>query len=212
MKRTNYPLHQSGIYQILSIRDSKIYIGSGINLKHRQSEHLCALRKNKHGNRYLQRYYNKYGEDNFQFAIIEFCFKDKLIEREQYWIDFLIPHFNLCKVAGSRLGIKHTQKSKDLIAEKAKIRMLDPLVRQRVREAGIKQMQDPKQIKNLRDKALKRFKNPENNPMFGRHHSEETRLKIKKAIKKRGGMFGKNNPNYGNYTLKIYRTNINRTK
>jgi len=31
-----------------------------------------------------------------------------LIEREQYYIDLLNPEYNILKIAGSRLGVKHT--------------------------------------------------------------------------------------------------------
>jgi hypothetical protein len=38
----------------------------------------------------LQNAWNKYGEDNFYFSVLELVpDKDKLIEREQYWIDKL---------------------------------------------------------------------------------------------------------------------------
>ena len=43
------------------------------------------LRKNnKHGNKHLQRSYNKYGEENFVFEVLEFVEdKNNLLEREQ---------------------------------------------------------------------------------------------------------------------------------
>lgn len=36
----------------------------------------------------MQKAWNKYGEDAFEFKIIEFCEVNKLNEREQYWIDY----------------------------------------------------------------------------------------------------------------------------
>jgi hypothetical protein len=47
----------------------------------------------------------------------------ELISREQYYIDLLNPEYNICKVAGSRLGCKHSPetllkyKSRKLSAE-----------------------------------------------------------------------------------------------
>ena len=46
----------------------------------------------------------KYGIDNFYFEIIEICEPNICIEKEQYWMDLLKPHYNLLKKAGSSLG------------------------------------------------------------------------------------------------------------
>lgn len=42
---------------------------------------------NRHCNAYLQNAWNKYGESNFKFEIIELCTEDKLLKREQIWLD-----------------------------------------------------------------------------------------------------------------------------
>ena len=97
---------KSGIYIITNIVNKKFYIGSAINLNKRRNQHFHYLRKNKHPNIYLQRSFNKYREENFEFNIIEFCNKEKLINREQYYIDTLKPNFNICKIAGSSIGRK----------------------------------------------------------------------------------------------------------
>src|SRR5690606_1147272 len=51
--------------------------------------HLSMLRANKHKNKYLQNSFNKYGEENFEFSIIEVCTKENCLLREQYWINKL---------------------------------------------------------------------------------------------------------------------------
>lgn len=52
----------SGIYQIQSkIKPERIYIGSTINVKKRESIHLGNLKRNKHHSHKLQRHYNKFG-------------------------------------------------------------------------------------------------------------------------------------------------------
>jgi group I intron endonuclease len=43
----------------------------------------------------------KYGCGNFSIFILEYCPKDKLIEREQYYITTLRPEYNLLQKAGS---------------------------------------------------------------------------------------------------------------
>lgn len=80
-------LVDSGIYKITCIENNKIYIGQSKNIKYRFGQHLLLLRKNTHFNRHLQFSFDKYGEDSFKFEVIEYCDKDKLTERESYWIN-----------------------------------------------------------------------------------------------------------------------------
>lgn len=49
-----------------------------------------------------------HGFENFTLEILEYCEPSVLIEREQYYIDLLSPEYNILKIAGSRLGAKHT--------------------------------------------------------------------------------------------------------
>lgn len=104
---------QSGIYKITNIINGKIYVGSAVNLITRQINHFSNLRKCKHCNILLQRAFNKYGEENFIFEILEEVKdKTKLLEREQYYLDLLGPKYNICKIAGSALGRKWTEQSR----------------------------------------------------------------------------------------------------
>jgi hypothetical protein len=48
----------------------------------------------------------KYGHSNFHVNILEYCEPNLLLDREQFFIDVLQPKYNVCKVAGSRLGHK----------------------------------------------------------------------------------------------------------
>ena len=87
--------NKSGIYLISNSQNNDIYIGSAINLYNRMCNHLYDLRLNKHHSPYLQRTYNKYGEI-FLFIIIEYCSKNHLVKREQFWINYYNPKYN-CK-------------------------------------------------------------------------------------------------------------------
>lgn len=77
-----------GIYKITNGVNNKVYIGQSVNLKQRQLTHFGELRNNNHYNSYLQRSFNKYKEIFFEFEIIENCDKEKLYERENYWISY----------------------------------------------------------------------------------------------------------------------------
>ena len=76
-----------GIYKILNKFDSKVYIGSSLNLYNREYKHFWLLRKNIHDNKFLQNAFNKFGEDNFTFEIIEECESTFLIEKENFYIN-----------------------------------------------------------------------------------------------------------------------------
>ena len=72
-----------GIYEIRNkITDWK-YIGSAVSIEGRWQGHRKALRGDYHHNKFLQRAWNKYGEEAFVFTVLEVCEKDNLLDREQ---------------------------------------------------------------------------------------------------------------------------------
>jgi group I intron endonuclease len=103
-----------GIYKIQSKRNpERIYIGSAVNLYHRWICHLHDLRKNKHHSGRLQNHYNKYGEADLVYEPLLCCDKEELISQEQFFIDSYNPFFNVCKVAGSILGLKRSDEMRN---------------------------------------------------------------------------------------------------
>lgn len=61
----------SAIYQILNIKNKKRYIGQSINVVSRLYVHKRHLICNTHPNKKLQQDWNKYGNQHFQFSILE---------------------------------------------------------------------------------------------------------------------------------------------
>jgi group I intron endonuclease len=176
----------SGIYLIRSKVNGKIYIGSAVNLFGRRKSHLEQFKNNSHHNIYLQRHTDKYGIEDLVFGIIEFCPKEKLIEREQYWIDTLKPEFNICRVAGSALGVKWSEEQKQKIrGENSPLRgiPLSKELREQRRLSAIKQWENNDIRKNnMRGDKNYRRKVPlfgKDNPFYEKHHSEETKLKMR---------------------------------
>jgi group I intron endonuclease len=51
----------------------------------------------------------KYGYANFSISILEYCDKDILNEKEQYYMGIIKPVYNTFKIAGSSSGYKDTQ-------------------------------------------------------------------------------------------------------
>lgn len=97
---------QSGIYRIRNAANSKVYVGSAVNLAARWRQHLSLLRRGLHHSVKLQRAWNKYGESAFDFTVLEYAPGDsQLVKVEQRWIDQVRPEYNIAKKAGSRLGV-----------------------------------------------------------------------------------------------------------
>lgn len=62
----------------------------------------------------------KWGYSSFSLSILEYCSVDVLIQREQHYIDFLKPDYNICTTAGSTLGKLHSLEAKDKISKTKK--------------------------------------------------------------------------------------------
>lgn len=77
-----------GIYEIHNITNDKRYIGQTQNLYQRQCSHIGKLNRGQHPNKHLQRAWNKYSAENFEFNVLEYCDVEYLNEREVYWINF----------------------------------------------------------------------------------------------------------------------------
>jgi group I intron endonuclease len=81
-----------GIYTITNLKDNKIYLGCSTKIEERLGKHKRNLKSGKHPNIHLQNAYNKYGEDKFQFEILEECSEELLYSQENYWANLLNVH------------------------------------------------------------------------------------------------------------------------
>jgi len=110
----------SGIYVIRNKVNGKRYIGSTNNIKRRWKEHACLLRKGKHDNSHLQRAWDKYGEDNFEFVVILECSVEQLLNFEQKQFE-TCPEYNLSHIAG-KIEFTAEIRKKQSIALKGKVK------------------------------------------------------------------------------------------
>jgi group I intron endonuclease len=104
-----------GIYRLNNIITGKSYIGSAIDLSRIFSNYYSIVYlKNSldNGSSIIYNSLLKYGYANFSLDILEYCKPNKLIFREQYYMDILKPEYNILKVAGSVLGFKHSEVTK----------------------------------------------------------------------------------------------------
>ena len=115
-----------GIYQITNRVNGKMYIGSAKCLKERWQEHRKQLINNSHHSLHLQRAWNKHGSDAFEFSILKLCeTSDGLLGLEQGFLDTVRPWdkkigYNICPVAGSMLGFKHSPETKAKMSDAKK--------------------------------------------------------------------------------------------
>jgi len=116
-KNVKGDINAYGIYKIINIVNNKYYIGScfGNNFKQRWQKHLQQLVKNYHPNPHLQHSYNKHGENNFRFEILEDCKRDKefILEREQSYLDVIVKDkmsYNFAEQATGGSTCKLTEK------------------------------------------------------------------------------------------------------
>jgi group I intron endonuclease len=76
-----------GVYAIENTATNKVYIGSSSNIHARFASHRHALRHGIHKNKHLQSSWKKHGEKAFVFHVIEIVSEERLLEKEQEWID-----------------------------------------------------------------------------------------------------------------------------
>lgn len=112
----------SYIYKILNKVNGKFYIGSTVNIKNRKYQHIHLLKKGKHQNNILQRAWNKYGEENFEFIILEDDIKkEKQFEKEQEYFAILNPFppngYNIATIANGGGNNKGTNVSTNVYSE-----------------------------------------------------------------------------------------------
>lgn len=108
------------VYKISFIDTDKFYIGSANNSQERIWCHVKMLRKGNHKNKILQNCFNKYGQDNIIFEILEQDLGDQLRIREQYYIDTLNPYINISKNVKGHFGLVVSEENKKIISEKIK--------------------------------------------------------------------------------------------
>jgi len=187
----------SGIYLIRNLVNNKIYIGSAVNIKNRWYRHKNQLTTNKHKNPYLQSAWNKYGIGNFSFEIVSklhFIDKNKelskqhILANEQIYLDLYESYkrekgYNINRIAGNSLGLKHSEESKIKMRE----------FQNRPEVIAAKRNRIPwNKDKHLSKECIEKMRNrtPWNK---GKHMSEKTKEKLSEINR------GSKNPRYGKY-------------
>ncbi len=73
------------VYAIYCTLNQKAYIGATVWFESRKLKHLLHLRRNEHHCKHLQAIFNKYGEENIQFIILEDSTPELVYSLEREW-------------------------------------------------------------------------------------------------------------------------------
>lgn len=116
----------TGVYIIFNKINGKFYIGSSArSLHYRFIDHKSKLNRNVHPNRHLQAAWNKYGEANFEFDIIDECLPELTHSIEMYWINMTNCcdreiGYNIVVNSKSTLGFKYNKEQKKKLSDMRK--------------------------------------------------------------------------------------------
>lgn len=122
--------HKSGIYMIKNLKNNKVYVGKTQQPFYKRYQlHDWQLRQGRHDNEHLQRSYNKYGENNFVFTIVECADNwtdDEYNQKEIFYIaeyKQLGLSYNILVGGEGATGRACSEYAKKIIGQKNRINM-----------------------------------------------------------------------------------------
>jgi len=188
----------SGIYKIINKINNNYYIGSSNNICGRRwNDHRFDLERNQHFNDHLQKAWNKYGKNNFEWVIVENVSQEKLLLTEQKY-----------------LNIARTEKQKcynqSFVAGKVD---MTPETRRKIGLAnrGKNNGNYGKKLSKEIRLRMSLSRTGPLHPLYGKHHTEESKRKNSESnkIAQRGEKNGRYNPSVFTFvnikTKKVFR-------
>lgn len=167
-----------GIYSIENKINHKKYIGQSVNIKSRWCSHRADLNNGNHDNDYLQKSWNKYGEQNFEFKVLEECLENVLNDKERHYIDL---YNTMNRDYGYNL--KSGGQDKNYVTEDVKKKISKSNKRYYKEHPNAKIQSSINAYKQWSNPEIKAKIMGENNGMYGKTHSKEARQKIAEAQK-----------------------------
>ena len=187
-------MKQCGIYGIFNTTNSKVLVGSSVNVWNRWRQHRLGVKKNDHGNPYFQAAWNKYGESCFEFRILEECPENMLLIREDAWMKYyhsmdMVHGYNT--KGACRPNPSDESKKKMSVAKKGK-----PISIEHRRNIGLSRKGTKRSAETIARMSKPRSEQAKQNMRIaqqkrkhlhvkGQVRSEETKRNISEALKAR---------------------------
>jgi group I intron endonuclease len=164
------------IYKIINVVTDDFYVGSAVNHKRRKWEHWTSLKKQKHHCVKLQQAWDEYGEDAFEFVIIEEVSDDDLLTVEDIYLGVNAGQLHCYNTALSTQIPSSTQREvREKISQSLKtLYANNPSIHPRM---GRKHTEETR-LKIVEARAASDKNKGENHYRYGKTVSEETRKKI----------------------------------
>lgn len=171
--------------------NGKVYVGQSTNIEKRWKDHKYGLHGNYHHCKELQKDWNIYGEDNFEFKVIQKCKEDKLDELEIIHIEqFMAFEKGYNETKGGK-GVKGLSGEKHHYYGKH----LDDEHKNNISESLKGKPKTEEHKEHIRLTMIENGTTKgENNPNYGKQLSQDTKTKISKKRKSKGVAKGENNP------------------
>lgn len=141
---------------------------------------------------------NKYGLENFSFEVIEQIDNSQLNIRQQYWIEYynsIAPNgYNMTIGGEGTQGYSREQTSEERLKRQEsnkKYYAEHPEVKEKISQRTKKLWENEEYRQKVTEGVHEFYKQHpdifkgQNNPFYGKHHTEESIGKIKEAAKKR---------------------------
>ena len=181
------------IYCIENTIDNKKYIGQTIKPCSRKRQHFWALKSGTHCNNHLQNAYGKYGKEAFSFKILLYCELFELTRYEQVFVDFYSSNlYNLRTECVDSAKGEDNPKAKLTHGDIDIIKADEIHTRKELSDIFCVSETTIGNIRNGRSwvdpnylpRGFIHDYSGENNCMYGKKHSDETKEKISKKASK----------------------------
>lgn len=178
--------HKSGIYIIESNLDGRKYIGSSKNLFDRIKSHIYALNNKKHKNINFNNFVKKYGLSSLEISVIIY---DNYPYLEEIYLSYL-NNEDFCinrNYSGGDILTDHPFRKEIIksISLASKKMHEDPIYAQNISERN-RHDKNPRYIDGRsypKCKWPKKDLSGNNNPFYGKKHTEETRKLFLRKIR-----------------------------
>lgn len=180
----------AGVYKIVNRVNGSFYLGSSKHCEKRLRDHRNSLNRGDHHNVVLQRAWEKYGADVFDFVIV--LKTQRFLQAEARMLKTLSPRYNIGRDACGGDNLTLNPRRDEIIKQMTLSiikRMSDPAERERRRVASrgknnsnwkggvsIKKCKCGKRINVNNERCMScRDVSGSKNPFFGKAHSVESR-------------------------------------